>query len=260
MRADDPEFRDDGVPLKPFTVRFSNGRTALGVRAEADRSPWQVVDSLHLQRPKRSITVFGGAGMMSPATMVAIKSFVDEGLAHFAHAYDVAIIDGGTHTGIMAMIGRARSAHHLEFPLIGVLPEVLGHIPGHVRQQEQADLDPFHTHFVFTGGERFGDESNMMAGIGWALGGQRPARALSVIINGGEIVKREAHARAVGPWQMPLLVLQGSGRTADALAGARAGSEDVLLADTLEQGTVSFVSVDDGVDALWAYLETFFSF
>jgi hypothetical protein len=83
---------------------------------------------------------------------------------------------------------------------------------------------------------------------------------LGVIINGGEIVKQEAHARATGTPRFPLLTLDGSGRFADELATAyRAGtSSDPVLQEILQKGSIYVLPSNTSADNLRNWLENFF--
>jgi hypothetical protein len=244
---------------KAFAIAFTaQGTTPQAVRASADADPAQVCRALRLPSGGRAIAVMGGAALMEGDSARTIRSGLEDGLARFAQEHQVTVVDGGTAAGVMELLGVARARRRYTFPLVGVT--VAGRVayPGHAVTGEHTLLDAYHSHFALVEGEHFGDESNLLAGIALTVA-SNGGKALGVIINGGAIVKREAHARATGPLRMPLLVLTDSGRFADELAGARAsGSSDPVLNDILAQGEVYFLSAHSGAKGLRSWLEQFF--
>lgn len=207
-----------------FHIPFTGGSVP-SVITPRQGDPRPVLAALGLTVGRPSIAIMGGAASMDDFSINAARTTIEDGLARFAQAHDAAIVDGGTATGVMAMMGEARDRYGYTFPLIGVAPQVLVDYPGHDVADEQSILDAHHSHFILTDGDEWGAESDMLAGVTRVLAGNRPV--LGIIINGGAIVKREAYMRATGKLRFPLLVLEGSGRFADELAAAvRAGDSD----------------------------------
>ncbi len=254
--------RDD--PLSTFTIHFPNGAAPIAVHAPSDSDPQRVIAALAIDTPRPSIFISGGAGLMDVESMQITRTTIEDGLARFLQEHQAALIDGGTMTGVMLMIGVARNRRAYNFPLIGVAPERMVEYPGYVNNEKLADLDAFHSHFVLTDGADFGSESPMIYGLNIALSGGDPRQRLCIIINGGEIVKREAHLCATGDAHgrtTALLVLEGSGRFADTLAAAlRADhSDDPLLQAIIASGRAHVLSVKSGADALYRWLENYFA-
>lgn len=243
---------------EPFTISFSaQGTAPRAVQATRDAHPEQIAAALGLKPGGRAIAVMGGAALMTDDSTRTIRSGLEDGLVQFAEDHGVALVDGGTASGVMELLGIARARRGLSFPLVGVTVAASVTWPGHESAPEAVPLDPYHSHFVLTGGDGFGDESDLLAGMTLVLaaGGQ----ALGLIINGGAIVRREAHARATGPLKMPLLVLDDSGRFADELAeAARSGSSDPELQEIVEQGEVHVLSAHVGAKGLRQWLEGYF--
>lgn len=247
--------------LQPFTITFPNGQSAVAVYTPLQQPAVTVVAALGLTPPRPVFVIMGGAGLMERTGLENLRAVIEDGLARFAQERQAVVVDGGTTSGVMKMLGEARAKHGYTFPLIGVAPKEMVAYPGFENAEKQADLDENHSHFVLTGGDAFGDESNMLAAVGWALSGEGQRRVLGVIINGGEIVKQEAHARAVGPLLMPLLTLEGSGRYADELALAyKAQPEDEITAETLLKGDLHVFELSAGAENLRNWLENFFRF
>lgn len=251
------------VPLPTFTIRFADGSTPLAVRAPTDADPQRVLKALHIDTPRPSIFISGGAGLMDRDSMNITRSTIEDGLARFLQDHQVALIDGGTSSGVMLLVGVARNRRSHTFPLIGVAPEKMVGYPNHENPSKIADLDGNHSHFVLTDGDEFGSESPMIYGLNIALSGSDESKRLCLIVNGGEIVKREAHLCATGDAQgrtTPLLVLEGSGRFADTLAAAvQAGhSDDPVIQAVIDKGRVHVLSIKSGAENLYRWLENFF--
>lgn len=243
-----------------FTIPFSaQGTAPQAVQAARDADPAQVGAALGLKPGGLAIAIMGGAAMMTDDSTRTIRSGLEDGLARFAQDHNVTIVDGGTAAGVMALMGTARARRSFTFPLVGVTVAARTAWPGHEGDAEAAALDPYHSQFALTGGEDFGDESDMLAGIA-LYAASEGGKALGLIINGGAIVKREAHARATGPLKMPLLVLDDSGRFADELAEAvqNGSSSDPVVQEMLEQGEVHVLSAHTGARGLRQWLEGYF--
>src|SRR5690606_14824240 len=246
--------------LDTFTIAFPDDKTALAVRLSRNANPKAAVEALRLPHPRPVLVIMGGASDMNPEEMRTTRSSIEDGLSRFAEEHNVVIVDGGTTAGVMGLLGFSRHRRHYHFPLVGVAPEARVAYPGHNPPTRLGDLDPNHAHFALVEGEDFGAESNLLAGIGWAIADSGRETVLGVVINGGDIVRQEAHARATGSLRFPLLVLDGSGRFADELAAAyRAGtSSDPLLQDILKKGTIHALPANTSADNLRNWLENFF--
>jgi hypothetical protein len=84
---------------------------------------------------------------------------------------------------------------------------------------DAVELEPNHTLFLLVPGTQWGDESRWMMDIARVVAGRR--RSVTVLINGGEIAYTDvAESLSCG---QPVVVIAGSGGTADAIAEARAG-------------------------------------
>lgn len=258
-------FAQPRLPVESFTFTFPGStETVHAVRALRHHNPHDIAEALGFSEGRPSIAVMGGAGKMDAASIALTRSMIEDGLAQFAEEHQIAVVDGGTQAGVMGMIGGVRKRRRCTFPLIGVVPDALVAYPGHENPNALVELDHGHSHFVFTEGDRFGDESDLLASVAYAIGqGKRThKRTVGLIINGGEIAKREARARAVGSLRFTLLVLEGSGRFADELAMAhRAGrTDDPVIEDILTHGQVTVLPLSAGADNLRKTLANFFGF
>ena len=241
-----------------FTIPFEAQATApRALRVPPDSDPDAVAGALGLKTGGWAIAVMGGAALMDDESTRTIRSGLEDGLARFAQDHQVTVVDGGTAAGVMELLGVARARRGFSFPLVGVTVASRTCWPGHDTDGEAAPLDAYHSHFALVDGEDFGAESDLLAGLTLAVA--EGGKALGLVINGGAIVKKEAHARAVGPLKMPLLVIDHSGRFADELAEAtRSGSDDPVIQDILAQGQVAVLSAHAGATAFRTWLEAFF--
>ncbi|RMF62404.1 MAG: hypothetical protein D6742_20150 [Cyanobacteria bacterium J069] len=203
-----------------FDIQFEGGAVAVALRAEAGSPLPQVLDQLGLVKKQPVLVVVGGAGKLSREDQAQVRSLFVKVLAPLAEALGAAVIDGGTDAGIMRMMGQARRRTRSRFPLVGVAPECMAILPGSsAAHADAAPLEPNHTHFVLVPGTYWGDESIWIAQLASVLSDGLPS--LTVLINGGEVTWNDA-SQNVGQGR-PLLVIAGSGRTADALAAALEG-------------------------------------
>jgi SLOG in TRPM, prokaryote len=166
------------------------------------------------------LVVVGGADGMSPEHMAALAGAVGPVIQALGD-WGAAVVDGGTDAGVMRVIGQAYNTAGASFPLVGVAAEGTVIVPG-ARPAPDADpLDPHHTQVVLVPGDTWGDESPWLSRVAAAIAGGRPSATL--VVNGGEIayadIEHSLEARR------PVIVLAGTGRTADAIAAAAHGRD-----------------------------------
>lgn len=170
---------------------------------------WQL---LGLDREQSVIVIVGGAGGMTGEDIAKVQGFFEKYLLPFARQKNAAIIDGGTSSGVMAAIGLARKLTGDSLPLIGVVARGIENI--------ETMLEPNHTHFILCPGDNWGDESEWIAAAASALAGSQPS--VTIMINGGKIAWKDARLNI--KYGRPVLVAEGSGRTADVIATTSTGT------------------------------------
>ena len=143
------------------------------------QTAWQFLRFTHKQAV---IVIVGGAGGMDEEGIARVQMFFEKHLIPFAMKKNAAIIDGGTASGVMAAMGRARNLTEADFPLIGIIARDVELI--------ETMLEPQHTHFIFCPGSNWGDESEWIAAAASALSGSQPS--LAIVINGGQITWNDA--------------------------------------------------------------------
>lgn len=163
----------------------------------------------------------GGAGGLSEQTRSALAELLRMHLVPVVERLGATIVDGGTDAGIMSAIGRVRAATGSSFQLIGVAATGTVNDPVSAEQPsaDAADIEPNHTHLVLVPGDAWGDETAWLSAVAGDIAGERPSATL--VVNGGSITMNDALASLEA--QRSVIVLGGSGRAADEIAGAHAG-------------------------------------
>ena len=179
------------------------------------------LDRAGLRRDRAVIVLVGGAGTMGEKDFETGAQVLRDEVVPVAERRDAVVIDGGTDSGVMQLIGRARSALGGRFPLIGVAAEGTVLVRGAGTPSPDAvELEPNHTLFLLVPGTRWGDEVQWMMDVAEVVAGRQPS--VTVLMNGGQIAYTDVAASLHSG--RPVVVLAGSGRTADAIAQARAGN------------------------------------
>jgi hypothetical protein len=180
----------------------------------------QLLETARLSRGPVLVLV-GGAGGLEAADEGRLTSLIREHvLPPVVHA-GATVVDGGTDSGVMRAMGNARVEAGAQFQLVGVA--AVGTVPGpgdvpeHVAETR---VEPQHTHIALVPGDTWGDESAWLSEVASVLSTGHPS--VTLLLNGGEIAYADVdHSLAAG---RPVVVVAGSGRTADAIAAAAHGS------------------------------------
>jgi hypothetical protein len=204
----------------------------------------------------------GASGMSDEAQRQLMAMF--GALAQLAQSgRQVAVGDGGTYAGIMRAAGDARSASRNAFLLIGVPPAK------EIPPRGKTPADPNHSHIVAVDNpavaadqDAWGSETETMYWLFGRLADGRPS--VTVVANGGGITLSEVAANVKAG--RPMIVIEGSGRAADALVSllrktTPASDEIRQLRDRAEAATLTerpelfhVVSLREGADGLHAAL------
>ena len=202
-----------------------------------------VLDALGVARGVPVVVLVGGAGGMDEREHEALEGVLREALVPLLDRRGATVVDGGTDSGVMRMIGRARARGGGAFPLVGVAAQGTVTASGTAPSTDgRAALEPHHTHVVLVPGSAWGDESPWLPEVADAIAVGRPS--LTVVVNGGDITYDDVD-RSVARGR-PVVVLAGTGRTADAIAAASAGRPaDPRAAAVAASGLTRIVPVDD---------------
>ncbi|MBF2089400.1 MAG: hypothetical protein IGR80_04150 [Synechococcales cyanobacterium K44_A2020_017] len=229
----------------PFQLKFPNGHTAVAIQLHRSTTRSKIgplLTQLGLPMARPTLVVVGGASGISEESFSQLRSLFTEVLAPVIQSLDGVVIDGGTDAGVMKLMGEARQATASTFPLVGVAAIGTVILPQSctLPSDENAPLEPHHTHFVLVPGGLWGDEAPWIANVATALNVDAPS--VTVLVNGGRIAWQDAsNSVRVG---RPVLVIAGSGRTADELAAAVRGelSSD-RATDLIDSGLIHIVDL-----------------
>jgi SLOG in TRPM, prokaryote len=200
----------------------TNGEAAAQVPQVAVETAEDLRTSTGLQ-PFRStgpvVVVAGGASGMEQRHLDAVATLLRGRLVAALDRWRAVVVDGGTDSGVMRLLGRARAEHRATFPLIGVAASgtVVHH--GESEPTITTQLEPHHSLVVLVPGHAWGDESRWLSAVAVELAVGKPS--VTLLINGGRVAYQDAeHSLAAG---RPVVVLAGSGRSSDAISAARSG-------------------------------------
>ncbi|RCJ41630.1 hypothetical protein A6769_01590 [Nostoc punctiforme NIES-2108] len=232
-------------------LTFDNGQTALATQVEQQAELPYALEEIGLGGSRPVLVVVGGASNISEADFLRIQRLFVEVLAPVAETLGAYVVDGGTDAGIMRMMGAARTQIGAKFALVGVTPEGKVALPNNL--QTAADLiplEPNHTHFVLVPGNDWGDESPWISHVATMLANDAPS--VTVLLNGGEITFKDAFY-SVDSGRL-VIVIAGSGRTADILADALRGKAiDQRAKKLAKSGTLQYIDlidIEEGVENL----------
>lgn len=194
------------------------------------------------------VVLVGGAEGFDKNDRARLRPLLERGLAPVVEALGACVVDGGTEAGVMALIGEARTLSGAQFPLIGVTAEGTATVTTDPKRPDgPPPFDRNHTHLLLVPGHRWGDEAPWLADVASKLA--REHASVTVVINGGDVTLNDV-GRSVDAAR-PVLVVAGSGRTADALAFAlEHGSHDTRVSRLVSSGLLRAVDAGSGPSAL----------
>ena len=236
--------------MRKDTVTFENGNRAVVITAPLDASAQAILDALEIVSPRAVILLFGGAAGLDDSRKARLATLFADGVTPVAAELGALIIDGGTQSGVMAIMGEAVARNDRRPQLLGIAPEgkvTHPEIAGGSAVSDGAPLEPNHSHFVLVESAEWGGETGKMLEIARAF----KAPIVAILVNGGAIAADEALQSVRNGWQ--LLVVEGSGRFADELSAAvRDGqsAKSVEVSEIARSGRVMLFHVDDPAQKL----------
>jgi len=226
----------------PFTWTFTNGSTARAIVVHDTFPLHKALTDIGLRPPYPTLAIIGGVNI-DDVYLASLRALFSKVLAPLAQSCQIAVVDGGTDGGIMRFMGQARASIDGTFPLVGVLPAEKIMAP---TDMSDLELESHHTHFVFSPGKEWGDESPWLAQVASELSGDTPS--LTLLANGGIIAWRDVAASL--SQGRPVVVMAGSGRTADILAEEIRGHTENLPRAFAADGRLHVLDINSGVHAL----------
>jgi hypothetical protein len=202
-------------------IRFGEQQAIAAVVEDLDQLG-DAIQNMGLTPSLPVIVLIGGAGGVREEDWHPIRQAIDV-IANVADRMGAAVVEGGTHSGIMSVVGKIRAERGYTFPLIGVAAEGTVTWPGrekgileHIAQRDEpSPLDAQHTHFILVPGDNWGDESPWIAETATILAGEHPS--VAILINGG-MISRDMDVPNNLDAGRAVLVIEGTGRAADEFA------------------------------------------
>lgn len=231
-----------------FRLNFRSNQAAAVTVSETAELP-EALEQLGLSNSRPVLVIVGGASQISEADFLRIQSLFVEVLAPIAQSLGAYVVDGGTDAGVMRLMGDARSQIDGHFPLIGVAPTAKVILPNQtiVLADDATPLEPHHTHFVLIPGSKWGDESPWIVKVATLLANGLPS--ITVLINGGEISFIDALNSVIAG--RLVIVIAGSGRTADKIASALHGdTTDERAKELVASGHIQTIDLEAAPEEL----------
>ena len=230
--------------VRKNTINFENGNRAVVVTAPRDASAEAILDALQIATPHAVILLFGGAAGLDELRKAHLSTLFADGVTAVAAEFGALIIDGGTQSGVMSIMGEAVARYPGICELLGIAPKgKIRHpeIAGASGISDGAALEPNHSHFVLVESAEWGAETEKTLELARAFN----APVVAILVNGGAIAADQAVHSVRNGWQ--LLVVVGTGRFAAELGvalreGQSAKSTDV--SEIVRSGRVALFHID----------------
>jgi hypothetical protein len=226
----------------PFRIELAGTDSGLGVQVSEATELTAAMEALGLHPPRPTVVVVGGAASLEKTGIDGLRPVFATGITPVMQRYGAVGVDGGTPFGVMRLFGEARAAAVPAFPLIGVVAAGTVQLPrGQAFAHAETVLEAHHTYFVIVPGDNWGDEAPWIARTATILAGAAPS--ITVLIGGGQIAYADVrHSVEAG---RRIVVVAGSGGTADGLADALAGAPaDDRAAALIGSGLIRVVRQD----------------
>lgn len=198
----------------------------------------------------RAVALVGGADGLGDDAMAALRPFFSV-LAETLGTLSMALVDGGTDSGVMRLIGLARSDLNATFRLVGVAPQ--GAIGRRSSAGAEVRVATDHPEVLLVPGDRFGSETAWLFRTADHLGS---GAATTIVVNGGQLTLAESGRRLAEGRKV--IAVAGSGRAADVLAGTDHGGGGLTPLDPelMRSPNLDVVSIDVTVADLASALES----
>jgi hypothetical protein len=250
--------------LSAQEIAFPNGNRAHMVAPPAGSDAAGILRALDIQPPPALIIISGGAGGLdtamqdSPELRSRLIQLFSRGIARAASDVNALILDGGTQSGAMQLMGQGVADRDRKSSLLGVAPAGKVTYPGGPQEgsiPDGAPLDSNHSHFVLVDSHEWGGETGTMFSLAEAVASAWPVKsAVTVLVNGHMqgISKSEVLHSVRHGW--PVIVIKGSGGLADEIARLLKEPppfiQDPVLAEIIADGDLRLFGLDGSVAAL----------
>ncbi|MBO9205449.1 MULTISPECIES: DUF4231 domain-containing protein [Niastella] len=251
------------TPTNTFDVSFPNKNTARVVIPSDTESIETIHQALAIPNYKSVILVLGGAESIAAEIKPNLSQLFDRGIAKAVIQAEALVIDGGTLSGVMQLMGEGLAGRDARIKLVGIAPESLVTYPTKNTNGSPAlvELEPNHSHFVLTPGKQWDDATATFYQLVryWIHSTNKTSSntedktpCLALLAGGGAISKNEV-LYAVRK-NIPVIVIAGSGGLADEIAKAitdkATNSPDRQIAEIVADGDIQVFTLGHPVKGL----------
>ena|SRR5215216_6717265 len=234
-------------PSDSSIIVFPNGSMARVVYSTTDLTYREILKALNLNSVSALVIIVGTAND-NENQINEPMSMLGHPLARFIAETNASVLDAGIERGLSKLVGEAVSQRSRSENVIGVAPRGCVSYPQGlepvVTTNMRLPLDPNHTHFVLSQGNRWGDEIDTKYDLARELGKEVPV--ICIVAGGSSTVLHELLQIIKQHW--PILVMEGSGGLADQIASyasrVRKPSNlpaDPTLQEIVNEGNISIV-------------------
>lgn len=242
-------------------ISFPNGNLALAVIPPFSSSAIDLVRALGIQKTGSLIMIAGGAAHMNKRDYTNLARLFSDGIAHFAATHHALVIDGGTQTGVMELMGQGVVQQPHRPLLLGISPIENIIYPGKTLLRatpELTPLDPNHSHFVLVESNEWGGETETMYALAELYSQSCPS--IAILVNGGTIAKNEALYNV--RQNRPIIVIEGSGRLADEIVDVLHNKSeydsDLELTEIIKKGKLHIFPITGSPEELEQFIQRLF--
>lgn len=247
--------------IKIQEIAFPNGNRALAVIRPHNSLATDLVHALGIQKPGSLIMIAGGAARMDERDHANLTRLFSDGIAHIAATRHALVIDGGTQSGVMELMGQGVAQQPQRPPLLGISPMENIIYPGKTPPQattELTQLDPNHSHFVLVDSNEWGGETETMYELAEIYSQSCPSAA--ILVNGGAIAKNEVLYNV--RQNRPIIVIEDSGRLAnkivEVLHNMSTLDSNLDLTEIIKEGKLHVFPITGSPEELEQFIQRLF--
>jgi hypothetical protein len=204
-------------PKEEQLLSFENDNSAIWIQVSPDTDPAEILSNLNITKSEAVFVLCGSTIQLDSKMKNRLQELISRGVAKAALDTRALIIDGGTRSGVIELMGKGVEDRGRKTILVGVTPRgKVRHpqLPDYEDSKDNVELDPNHSHFVLVENDQWGSETKTMFEL--ARYSSEDENKIITILAGGNpegVALDEALAAVRNNW--PLLVIEGSGRLAD---------------------------------------------
>jgi hypothetical protein len=232
-----------------FPIKFPTGQVAQAIEICKLSSPQDVASYIQTIESVRGVMPVSGGAYDYPTDVIEPTSRLIRELLHLAFEHNIMLIDGGTNTGVMKIIGenylfcKNKMQQFSPPPVIGFSPKNKVYIPGITTNMDGlAPLDNNHPYFVLINdAQDWGEEVNSMFALVDHISSRVPSLAL--VANGGLTTLIEVCHSVEKKRQ--IVVLEGTKRAAMLIVSTLRGDSQSELERILTDPEVNLIKAND---------------